>query len=151
MNEESGELKTDFLAALFQSSVIAVALEILSETLKSCIPSAKKKKKGANPLLDEVQESVILPLKTTIKELSVVLASPRGFDISARVETLKQRKAEIESSLGFRLSSEVESHLDRKIDEIAKEEKLAIDRLNVMRTSLSKRLKELSINGVFSQ
>lgn len=54
LNESSEELKTDFVAALLQSSLIAVALEILSESLKSCVPSGKKKKKGANPVLEEV-------------------------------------------------------------------------------------------------
>lgn len=151
MNQSSGELKTDFVAILLQSSIIAVALEILSESLKACIPSAKKKKKGANPVLDEVQADIIVPLRTTIKELSAAYAIPRPFDVSARVDELKTRKAEIESSLGFSLSPAVENHLNRKIDEIAKEEKLAIDRLNSMRMGLSKRLKELSANGVFSQ
>jgi hypothetical protein len=66
------------------------------------------------------------------------------------MQELQRSMTEIESVLGLNIKGPVESHVVRKIEEIVKEEKLAIDRANTLRSNLGKRLKELSTNGVFS-
>jgi hypothetical protein len=66
------------------------------------------------------------------------------------MQELQRSMTEIESVLGLNIKWPVESHVVRKIEEIVKEEKLAIDRANTLRSNLGKRLKELSTNGVFS-
>jgi hypothetical protein len=55
------------------SSILVVGLDILSESLKSVIPSAKKKKKGTNLVLDEVLADIIVPLRTEIRNWTTQL------------------------------------------------------------------------------
>ena len=56
---------------------------------------------------------------------------------------------EVSSSLGIDLNGRLGEITSRKLQEIAKEEKLAWDRLKDMRSQTSKRFKDLSSSGVF--
>ena len=149
MSKSDTEMKTEFLTTLITGSLVSASLDLMSETLKGLVPSSKKKKKGANPVFDEIQASIISPIRQVLKEWSTSLAVPRALDLTQRQEILTKHLQDAEASLGFKITGPIEIHALRKVQEISKEEKLATERLRDIRINLSKRLKEIATNGAF--
>lgn len=142
----SADLSLSFIETLLVSTLFTSSLEILSEVLKAVVPSSKKKKKGANPTLDQVNQDLIGSLKQAIKDASSAFGNSPSVDLQERNTYLSDQMKQANEAI----KGPHEELIAKKVQEIAKEEKLARDRLRDMRGAISKKLKEISATGVFA-
>ncbi|CDW74130.1 UNKNOWN [Stylonychia lemnae] len=153
----SQDQRSLFLQVMLGSTFIPLTLDLLSETLKSLLPSSKKKKKSEGPTsLDEVQTHILNPLKQAIKDLSAYFQSPAFINIES--DYIAKREAHLHSLISEQSNHYIKELLTqeslatiikRKILEIAKEEKLQKERRRDQSLLVSKRLKDITSTGVF--
>lgn len=135
------------------STLLSLAVDCMSDSLKALLPSSKKKKKsgGNTGPYEELQALMINPMRQALKDLSQYYSTnftrvtPEW--LGQREEYLEHEQAKLGDLLAY---PAVASMISKKAKEIVKEEKLQRERLRDLAGQVSKRFKDLASSGVFA-